>query len=440
MKRILMSLLMMLVSLPMAMGGTKYVKATTGTHPSGDGLTTATAFDTITAGAAAATSGDTVKVAGGTYNYEPGTIAIPAGVTIRGGYKSDFTVTSTTAFPTIVGGLGTRRVFSANTVTGWALDSVTVTSGTVGSGSKGGGLSLGNSGAASGTVSHCTFHLNRSTVSKGGGIFIGLASTLTVSDCTFTSNTTADAGAAIDLEDGILTVQRSLFAYNTINSTSTGDGAVISDRTATDQVTMTNCIFAHNGQTNAGDTHNGGVFRHNGTLAKFVNCTFDSNYTSITGENGGYLIYFTNNLLVGSYINCIFSNNHSATAATPNNQWLNSWQTNPGTPNPATWSNNLFFHNVDTATSTTLAPRLSIGGLTAMGSNGNISGDPLYVNAAAGDYHLQAGSAAIDTGLIQPSNRVDFDGRSRPQGICIEIGAYEFPATTVNAVRDWTLF
>ena len=51
--------------------------------------------------------------------------------------------------------------------------------------------------------------------------------------------------------------------------------------------------------------------------------------------------------------------------------------------------------------------------------------DPLFVNPAANDFHLQVESPAIDAGTEIPSLTVDMDGNPRPQGKTIDIGAYE---------------
>jgi hypothetical protein len=66
---------------------------------------------------------------------------------------------------------------------------------------------------------------------------------------------------------------------------------------------------------------------------------------------------------------------------------------------------------------------------------GNQTGDPLFANAAAGDFHLLAGSPAIDAG-DDPTGRAlstDADGRPRLKGTAVDLGAFEFsppPADT----------
>ncbi len=51
--------------------------------------------------------------------------------------------------------------------------------------------------------------------------------------------------------------------------------------------------------------------------------------------------------------------------------------------------------------------------------------NPLFVNLGGGDYHLQAGSPAIDAGL-NLGYSLDFDGTGVPQGAAPDIGAYEY--------------
>lgn len=52
--------------------------------------------------------------------------------------------------------------------------------------------------------------------------------------------------------------------------------------------------------------------------------------------------------------------------------------------------------------------------------------NPNFVNAGSGDFHLQAGSAAIDTGITIAAVTSDKDGVARPKGAAYDIGAYEY--------------
>jgi len=52
--------------------------------------------------------------------------------------------------------------------------------------------------------------------------------------------------------------------------------------------------------------------------------------------------------------------------------------------------------------------------------------DPLFVDPAAGDYHLKMTSPAIDAGLSLTDVTDDYEGNHRPQGNAFDIGAYEW--------------
>jgi hypothetical protein len=55
---------------------------------------------------------------------------------------------------------------------------------------------------------------------------------------------------------------------------------------------------------------------------------------------------------------------------------------------------------------------------------GNLEADPLFMDISAGNFHLQPGSPAIDSGLDMAIG-FDYDYRFRPQGNAYDIGAYE---------------
>jgi hypothetical protein len=69
-----------------------------------------------------------------------------------------------------------------------------------------------------------------------------------------------------------------------------------------------------------------------------------------------------------------------------------------------------------------ITPSINVGSGT-----GNITGDPLFVNTANGDFRLQTGSPAI--GAADPSplpNGHDHDGKPRPLDHRADIGAFEY--------------
>jgi hypothetical protein len=58
-------------------------------------------------------------------------------------------------------------------------------------------------------------------------------------------------------------------------------------------------------------------------------------------------------------------------------------------------------------------------------SLGNMTGDPMFVDFAARNYHVRTGSPAIDAGSAGYSPSTDFDGSGRPQSSGADVGGYE---------------
>jgi len=68
--------------------------------------------------------------------------------------------------------------------------------------------------------------------------------------------------------------------------------------------------------------------------------------------------------------------------------------------------------------------------------------NPLFVNLAGDNFHLTAGSPAIDAGTATNAPSTDFAGNARPQGSSYHIGAYEYvsaaPTPTPTPTRSPT--
>jgi hypothetical protein len=82
------------------------------------------------------------------------------------------------------------------------------------------------------------------------------------------------------------------------------------------------------------------------------------------------------------------------------------------------------------------APDISKGTTTFQGAN-NVHADPNFSDAAHSDFHLAVGSPAIDKGSNAGAPIVDLEGKSRPLGAGVDIGAYEFGVVpSADAGRD----
>ena len=237
-------------------------------------------------------------------------------------------------------------------------------------------------GSATVQVANCVFAdsatmgvsvQGNSTVVVAGCVFSQLsgtgalwsADTMTIADCTFVNNT-AVAGGAL---------------YFSNNATPI----------------ITGCVFAGN---NATTSIGGAIYFSHGNDATVTNCVFIENEAILAG---GAIYASESNPMIS---NCTFSGNIGLGGAIFSDEF-----SFPEIRNSILWDN-FPFQIYDSDSLTTVIFCNIEDGWEAPGSFGVIDADPLFADAANGDYRLQAGSPCIDAGhnLGVLPDLVDLDG------------------------------
>jgi len=231
--------------------------------------------ESIQAAITAATFGDTVQVAPGTY-YE--TITMESGVAVMG------------AGPTVctINGDGNGPVVTASSVDSAAkLDGFRITRG---SATQGGGMIVIN---CSPTISNCIFS-NNEAENYGGGMYNYLASP-NITNCIFSNNSARYGGAVYNEDSNSIVVDCNFISNSSINGDGGGICNFLSDST------VTGCSFIDN----SADAHGGGISNYN-SKPTVTNCTFSSN--SAGGSGGG----MSNGSLSEPLVTDCFFNDNSA--------------------------------------------------------------------------------------------------------------------------------
>ena len=391
-------------------------------HVPADQPTIQTAID-------AAANGDTVLVSDGTYkeniNFKGKAITVtsvngPATTTIDGG------------------GVDSVVTFNTGEGAGSVLNGFTITNG---NGFEGGGIFVSSSSTITNNVITANAGCN-----GGGGIAVNFAAPL-VEGNTINNNAQGDCGGGIGgggISIGGESSGTRIIGNIISNNTWGSGGGGIALFAAGGPLIQDNIITGNNG-----GNQGGGLVMFNDASPQIIGNVFSHNsafnggglYWLIPQSTPGILLLnntITNNSATqGSAIftsgfddNTSIQNNAIIGQAGVDSVFCESFNSN--TP-PGFTANDIF-----------VAGALPYGGICSdqTGLQGNVSADPLFVDTAVDNFHLQPASPAINTGnntarIALPAT--DIDGNTRVFNSTVDIGAFEFQGTTTATFSSTSL-
>jgi hypothetical protein len=294
----------------------------------------------------------------------------------------------------------------------------------------GGGV---NCEASSPNFSNCA--INENAAADGGGVNCDEASPIFVA-CTIEDNTARNCGGALSSSSGWSNFTDCVISGNSADA---GGGAVVS---WSNSVSFTSCEINRNSAAHG----NGGAVWSCICSDHFENCIFQGNsaFESGVAQCDGSSSSFVNCTLVSNSAECCgivncessslrFISNIVAFSNAPGIYFASSLSCSVRFCNVfGNVGGDIFFEDNDASNG---PPNL--GQLVTTNANGdscdiyyNIFLDPMFVDTAAGDYHLLAGSPCIDAG--DPALPLD------PDNTIADIGAFYFHQLAAEPVAVLT--
>jgi hypothetical protein len=263
--------------------------------------------------------------------------------------------------------------------------------------------------SSSSTITNSTFTNN--SAGAGGGMYNDVCSP-TITNSTFTNNNATSAGGGMYNDDSSPTITNSTF---TNNSAGTG-GGMYNDNSSP---TITNSTFTNN----SADYYGGGMYNKSSSPT-ITNSTFTNNNAKTWG--GGMVNIFYSSPTI---TNSNFANNY---ANRDGGGMFNYYYSSPTITNSIIWDNGSNEVANDSSSTPTFKNSIikgsggSIAWNTIYGTdNGaNLDIDPLFVDAANGDFNLQCSSPAINNGILAGAPTKDMTGFTRVGNP--DMGAYEY--------------
>jgi hypothetical protein len=252
---------------------------------------------------------------------------------------------------------------------------------------------------------------DKTIIAGTGGTTVNISNAARIEGFTITGGTAA-FGAGMSVSGSGTVITKNIFQFN--HQGGGGYGAAIGGNSASPIISGN--IFRNN---SADSQHLSGV-------VTFVNSSSPQIENNIFYQNQTRAINLTlpreaqplvvNNTIVGNncgiYANVLSPDVFANNIVAYNQVGFDSF----GSTTPAILSHNLLAGN-----------SIDIHGLpNFLGLDGNITGDPLFVDATNFDFHLKAGSAALYNGSPLYAPAFDFDGNIR-SALAPSIGAFDVP-------------